>query len=126
MSSAILELRDFISKGTSLKFPLRWWQFGGSPSGVYGAGSGIGKVSVTEITITRDGDRYSSSLFEAAATGKIISQMRISQVFKNDAQVTIKMQIVFTDVMISQMSSTGGDEQVETITFNFTKYEMSK
>jgi len=81
------------------------------------SGAGSGKMTTSPFIITKKTDSASPSLYQACVTGKHFSTVRIVQGPKT---------VVLHDVIISSFQkSSGGDRPTETLTLNYTKYELT-
>jgi type VI secretion system secreted protein Hcp len=80
--------------------------------------------SVSEITITKDQDSATGPLVTAALQGEGVS-VEIDFVKTSSGQLTKYMSYKLTNCMISGWStSSGGDRPTESISLNFTKFEL--
>jgi len=90
-----------------------------------GGGHGAGKVSVSDLSITKRIDKASASLFKACATGHHIPKaVLVCRKAGKEQQEFYK--ITFTDILISSCQQTGHgqDEVLENVGLNFAKYEI--
>ena len=97
-----------------------------SGTSAQGGGGGAGKVSFSDISVTKHVDKASPKIFEACATGKHIPKAVIS-VKKAGGSQEEYMKWTLSDVVISGYSTSGsnnGDEiPMEQVSFNFAKIE---
>ena len=105
------------------------WSWGASQSGsmAMGGGGGAGKVSVQEMTISKQMDKASPKLFEALATGKHLKEAKLVLRSSGGSQLEY-MTITLTDVMVSSYStggSSGDDRPTESLSLNFAQIKMS-
>ena len=88
-------------------------------------GQTTGKVKFNEFTIKKTIDKASPLFFQAAAEGTHIKTV-IVYLNRGGAQQQDYMTITLSDVLVSGYSlSSGGDNPTESISFNYTKIEMS-
>ena len=105
------------------------WSWGASQSGsmAMGAGGGVGKVSMQDLSITKYIDKSSPKLFEALATGMHLPEAKLVLRSPGGSQVEY-LTITLKDVVISSYStggSSGGDRPTESVSFNFAQIKMS-
>jgi type VI secretion system secreted protein Hcp len=90
------------------------------------SGAGHGKVSFSDVQITKTMDSTSSKLVQTAMTGKSIKEVNISFVtFNADQVATTYAKYTFTNCIISGYSvSSGGDRPTESLSLNFAKVKF--
>jgi type VI secretion system secreted protein Hcp len=103
------------------------WSWGESNSGTahMGGGSGAGKVNVQDISLTKYVDLASSSLIEACAIGKHITEATLTM-RKAGTSPLEYIVITLTEVMVSSYStggSGGEDRLTENVSLNFAKFK---
>jgi type VI secretion system secreted protein Hcp len=118
------ESRDEKHKG---EIQIESWSWGVSNSGSMAAGSGggAGKVSFQDFHFTKTVDKSSPLLFQAAATGEHYKQATMT-VRKAGGDQVEYMTITFSDLLVTSITATGGQDSVptESISFNFSKIEF--
>jgi type VI secretion system secreted protein Hcp len=73
-----------------------------------------GKLSVTEITVTKTTDRASVRLLEAAITGTVFAKAKITFAKHDEARVVAYLEVELTNVRVSSVAtSSGGDRPME-------------
>ena len=91
-----------------------------------GGGGGAGKVSVHDISISKNVDKSSCDLMYACASGKHIPSGLIT-VRKAGEKPLEYLKIKLTDILISGVQDSGsghGDQVGESITLNFAKFQV--
>lgn len=103
------------------------WGASNVGSGNVGTGSGTGKVSVQDLSVTKFMDKSSVPLFVACCTGKHIPTLTLTaRRAGGDKQVEYCI-IKGSEVYVSGFSNGGSDPSVlasETVSFNFSKIEL--
>jgi type VI secretion system secreted protein Hcp len=105
------------------------WSWGQSNSGshAYGGGGGAGKVAMQDFSFSMRHNKSSPKLFLACATGQHIKEaLLICRKAGKEQQEYLK--IKFSDLLISSHAiggSSGDVVPVDTISFNFSKIEIS-
>ncbi|MBC7899583.1 MAG: type VI secretion system tube protein Hcp [Saprospiraceae bacterium] len=118
MGSAVLEIRDFIGKGVSLKANLISYSFGQKEGGSFGYGSGgSGKVNSQDFWVSRKADKHSTKLLQMCAEGKQIAKIKLVHTHKNEENITEKYTYIFEDAVIMSMQT--GASNVEDLSFNY-------
>jgi type VI protein secretion system component Hcp len=108
------------SVGTGV-FSANSWSWGASNSGTTSGGGGSGKTTVTGLTIKKEFDACSPSLFAATVGGKHLGGLILSEIDSNGV-VVAKVQL--NDVTVTSWnvgSSTKESTPDETVIFAFTK-----
>lgn len=106
------------------------WSWGMSQSGTthLGPGGGSGKVNVQDLTCTKYVDMATHDLLKHCATGTHIAEGELI-VRKAGATPLEYMKIKMTDIIVSSYSTGGSgdgmDRVMETVTLNFSKYEVT-
>lgn len=102
------------------------FSFGASnPSGPRSGGGGAGKVSFSDLNITKSLDKASPMLYLRTANGQHVDQVKLF-VRKNDAKgapVDYYM-VTLVDVIVTSTTTSGtsgGDRPTESVTLNFAK-----
>jgi type VI secretion system secreted protein Hcp len=103
------------------------WSWGVAQNGTMaiGGGGGAGKASFSDLNFTHNVDKSSPNLLKYCATGKHIPEATIVQRKAGEGQqeyIIVKM----TDVIVSNVSSTGGTggDMTENVSLNFAKVEL--
>jgi type VI secretion system secreted protein Hcp len=104
------------------------WSWGMSNSGTshLGSGSGGGKVSVQDISLTKYIDKSSPDLLLACCNGKHYPEAKLV-IRKAGEQPLEYLIITMTDVMVTAVStggSGGEDRLTENVTLNFSKVKV--
>ena len=104
------------------------WSWGLSNSGTShaGSGSGGGKVSVQDISLTKYVDKASPDLMLACCNGKHYPEAKLT-VRKAGEKPLEYLIITLTDVMVTALStggSGGEDRLTENVTLNFSKVKV--
>lgn len=104
------------------------FSWGLSQTGAHGAGGGggAGKVSVHDISITKQTDKASCDLMYHVASGKHIPSGLITVRKAGDKPLEY-LKIKLTDVLISGYQTAGhggGDLLTENVTLNFAKFQV--
>lgn len=114
--SAVLDIWDFLGPGGT--FHSNLYSYGwGVPDSIFGRYSS--HYAPNQFHVTRGRDRKSAGLFEMAATGESIGLMKVTMTYTDDDGRPAKGGVIFSDSVISSISSTGGGKPVESITFTF-------
>ena len=105
------------------------WSFGASQSGSAhgGTGSGTGKVSIQDLTITHYVDQSSSDLLKHLTNGKHIDEGLLT-VRKAGGTAVEYLKLKMTQVMVTHISNGGGagqDRITENVTLNFRKFTQT-
>jgi type VI secretion system secreted protein Hcp len=95
-----------------------------------GGGHGAGKVSVSDLVVTKRIDKASAGLFKACATGAHIPKATlVCRKAGKDQQEFYK--VTFTDILVSSIQQEGQtvggtrhEEVLENVGLNFAKYEI--
>jgi type VI secretion system secreted protein Hcp len=103
-------------------FSVLGWSWGASnPADVTsGGGGGAGKVSVSDVNMTKPFDACSPALFGAVAVGKHFPTLTLTQ-SNNDGTVTT---LALTDVIVSSWQASGSvnsEAATESVSFAFAK-----
>ena len=88
----------------------------GPSIGHAGGGGGTGKVIFNDLGISKKLDCATQKLFTACATGEKIATGKLS-VEKPAGGPIVSYDL--TDIIVSHVSSDGGDDPVESVTLNF-------
>ena len=90
-----------------------------------GGGGGAGKVSVHDISVTKNTDKSTAGLMLACANGKHIGSGLIT-VRKAGENPVEYLKIKLSDILITscQTAGHGSDLLTENITLNFAKFEV--
>ena len=73
-----------------------------------------GKLSVTEITVTKATDRASVRLIEAAVIGKVFAKAKITFASTSQDKVVAYLEVDLTNARVTSVAaSSGGDRPVE-------------
>ena len=106
------------------------WSWGMTQSGTthLGPGGGSGKVNVQDITITKYVDMATHELLKCCASGTHIANGEL--VVRKAGNVPLEyFKIKMTDILISSYTTGGSgdgmDRVMETVTLNFSKYEVT-
>jgi len=102
------------------------WSFGSSQSGSAhgGTGSGTGKVSIQDLTITHYVDQSSTDLLKHLTTGKHIDEGMLT-IRKAGGQHLEYLKLKLEQVLVTHISNGGGagqDRVTENVTLNFRKF----
>jgi type VI secretion system secreted protein Hcp len=102
------------------------WSFGASQAGSAhgGTGSGTGKVSIQDLTITHYVDQSSTDLLKHLTSGKHIDEGMLT-VRKAGGTAVEYLKLKMVQVMVTHISNGGGagqDRVTENITLNFRKF----
>ena len=92
-------------------------------------GAGAGKVSFSDLSITKNVDKSSTSLLLDAASGKLIKDGLLDVVKVTGQKATPFLEYKFTDLLVSSYSTgaaNGDDLPTESISLNFGKIEFSE
>ena len=105
------------------------WSFGASQDGSAhgGTGSGTGKVSIQDLTITHYVDQSSTDLLKHLTNGKHIDEGMLT-VRKAGGTAVEYMKLKMTQVMVTHISNGGGagqDRITENVTLNFRKFTQT-
>ena len=102
------------------------WGWSMSNSGVMPAGGGTSKVSVQDLSITKNVDASSHALIQACCSGKHFKDATL--VVRKTGVHHEYLKIEMTDMRVSQVQS-GGDGRggllTETISLNFSKFKFT-
>ena len=101
------------------------WSFGGSnPSSIgIGGGGGTGKVTLTELTVTKYLDASSAELFQAMCKGDHFPEAKLTA-YKSGGDALPYFTMEFEEMYPTSMSSGGSmgeDVFTESVTFAFGK-----
>jgi type VI secretion system secreted protein Hcp len=101
------------------------WGLNQTGAGAVGGGSGAGKVSVHDVSITKYVDRSSAALMLDCCSGKHIPSGLITVRKAGDKPLEY-LKIKLTDVMITsvQLAGHGGDLLTENLTLNVAKFQV--
>jgi type VI secretion system secreted protein Hcp len=104
------------------------WSWGASQSGTThgGSGSGSGKVSVQDLSITKYIDKSSPVLFQHCANGKHIKKGKLI-VRKAGEKPLEYLTVEFEDLIVTHVSLGGSgseDRLTENVTLNFGTYHV--
>src|SRR5687768_9857714 len=104
------------------------WSWGMSNSGtVVGGGTGAGKVSIQDLSLTKYFDKASPLLMTACARGTHYPRVTLSLRKAGATATQHFMVITMEEVMVTGMStggSGGEDRLTENVTFNFGKVTL--
>jgi type VI secretion system secreted protein Hcp len=105
------------------------WSFGASQEGSAhgGTGSGTGKVSIQDLTITHYVDQSSTDLLKHLTNGKHIDEGLLT-VRKAGGTAVEYMKLKMIQVLVSHISNGGGagqDRITENVTLNFRKFTQT-
>jgi type VI secretion system secreted protein Hcp len=103
------------------------WSWGASQSGTthMGTGSGAGKVSVQDISVTKYVDASSHMLLQAVCKGKHFADAKLTVRKAGDKPLEY-IKITMNDLIITSLStggSGGEDRLTENISLNFAKFK---
>ncbi|GBU17880.1 MULTISPECIES: type VI secretion system tube protein Hcp [Methylobacterium] len=104
------------------------WSWGASQSGTThgGSGSGAGKVSIQDLSITKYLDKSSPTLFQHCANGKHIKKGTL--ILRKAGEKPLEyLTIEFEDIIVTHVSMGGSgseDRLTENVTLNFGTYHM--
>ena len=117
---------ESVAPGFEKAIQVHSWNWGGSQTSSMGVstGSGAGKVSFSDFTITLDFDKSVPALMKGMCEGTHFTKATFSAVkagAKNKPYLTIEFNEVFTTSV-----SMGGSSEVPTVSISFTfqKYTM--
>ncbi len=104
------------------------WSWGMSQSGTshVGGGSGSGRASVQDLSITKYTDSATHALIKACLTGEHFETATLTA-RKAGGEALIYFKVVMNKVLITSVSagaSQGEDRQTENVTLNFGKVEV--
>ena len=104
------------------------WSWGASQSGTthMGSGSGSGKVSVQDLSLTKYIDKSSPVLFQHCASGKHIKKGTLIVRKAGDNPLDY-LTVELEDLMVTHVSMGGSgseDRLTENITLNFAQYHI--
>ena len=102
------------------------WGMNQTGVGGVGGGSGAGKVSVHDVSITKYLDKSSAPLMLACCNGKHFASALIT-VRKAGENPLEYLKIKLTDVLVAsvQEAGHGGDQLTESLTLNFAKVNVA-
>lgn len=105
------------------------WSWGAANSGStqIGGGSGSGKASVQDLSITKYIDRSSPALLLATMNGSILTQGTLTVRKAGDKPLDY-LKIEFKNVLVTGVStggSGGEDRLTENVSFNFGSYRLT-
>ena len=109
---------DVKSAGHVREINVLSYSFGAPQSGSfqYGGGGATGKVIYNDLGISKKVDCATQKLFTACANGEKIATGKLS-IEKPSGGPFVSYDL--TDLIVSHVSNTGGDDAVESVTFNF-------
>ena len=104
------------------------WSWGASQSGTThaGLGSGSGKVSVQDFSLTKHMDKSSATLLQHCASGKHIKKGKFIARKAGDKPMEY-FTLELEDIIITHVSMGGHgseDRTTESVTLNFAQYHM--
>ena len=103
------------------------FSWGMNQTGTHGAGGGggAGKVSVHDISVTKNVEKSTPALMLHCATGKHIGKGLITVRKAGDKPVEY-LKIKLSEILITsvQFAGHGGDQLNENLTLNFAKFQM--
>ncbi|NEU11873.1 type VI secretion system tube protein Hcp [Methylobacterium sp. BTF04] len=104
------------------------WSWGASQSGTThgGSGSGAGKVTVQDLSVTKYIDKSSAALFQHCCNGKHIKKGKLIVRKAGDKPLEY-LTIELEEVMITHISMGGSgseDRLTENVTFNFGQFHV--
>ena len=105
------------------------WSFGASQQGSAhgGTGSGTGKVSIQDLTITHYVDQSSTDLLKHLTNGKHIDEGLLT-IRKAGGTAVEYMKLKMVQVLVTHISNGGGagqDRITENVTLNFRKFTQT-
>jgi type VI secretion system secreted protein Hcp len=104
------------------------WGVSNSGAGYAGsAGRATGKSAPSDFSVVKKVDKSSPDLFAACASGKHTGTMQVT-IRKAGGEPLEYLVYKFSEVMVSSYQaggSSGGDLPVETVSFNYSKVEIS-
>jgi type VI secretion system secreted protein Hcp len=133
-SATLFLMIDGINGESTYKTSSGWieissFQFGiANPSSIGSStgGAGAGKVSFSDLTVTKQTDKSSPSLFLDAASGTHLKNALLD-VVNNGGNQTLFLEYKLTDVLISGYSiSSGGDRPTESLSLKFGKLQFTE
>lgn len=104
------------------------WSWGASNSGTthMGGGGGAGKANFQDVSFTKWVDLSSSSLLQCVATGKHITEAKLT--VRKAGETPLEYIILTMDEVMVTSLSTGGsggeDRLTENVTLNFAKFKF--
>lgn len=106
------------------------WGASNPGSGSYGGGGGAGKVSISDLSVTKPIDQSSTQLFVDAATGKHIKDATLTLRKKSsgDGEPLEFLKIKLQDILVSSVQQAGNgssERPTESVSLNFTKIEIA-
>jgi len=118
------EAQDGTHKG---KIDVLAWSWGLTQSGTthMGSGSGSGKVSVQDLSVTKYIDKSSPALIQHCATGKHIAKGKLI-VRKAGEKPLEYIVIALDDIIVTHvtMGGSGGEDRLtENVTLNFAQFD---
>lgn len=106
------------------------WAWGMTQSGTthLGRGGGAGKVSVADITITKNVDKATPNIIKHCCTGQPIDEAKL--IVRKAGGEPVEFYVLEMETVIISSYNTGGNkdnlERVqETVTLNFRKFKMT-
>jgi type VI secretion system secreted protein Hcp len=106
------------------------WSWGATNSGTHagGGGGGAGKVSMSDLTVTKELDKSSPRLMLACARGEHIREAVL--ILRSQAEEPVEyLKITLSDLLVTSYSvagtgSSGGDRPMESLSLNFSRIEI--
>ena len=101
---------------------LAWsWGASNSSSAQQGAGSGVGKANIQDLSITRYADGQSPLIFKALARGE-----HLPNVVLVDGTTTVTLrQVLIVSYSTGNSSDVKNTTRIENVTFNFAEISMT-
>jgi type VI secretion system secreted protein Hcp len=118
---------DVVAKGHEKEIQLTAFQFGVSNpvTSSSGGGAGSGKVSISDIAVTKIMDKSSPLLFKNIVTGAHIPQVDIYFVKTGSSGLQTYAHYTLKNVILSSYSvSSGGDIPSESVSINFAQIQF--
>lgn len=119
---------ESVAKGFAGAIELEHWAWGMTQSGSAhkATGSGTGKVSVADLSFTKEVDSTSPTLAQSCCSGMAFDKATLTMCKAGGSAPLPFLVITLTNVLISsvQLASSNSDEkQRETITLNFGQFK---
>ena len=117
---------ESVDSAHAKEIDIQSWTWGMAQSGTThtARGGGAGKVSVSDITITKMADKSTPNLMKACCTGKHFDEAVVTVRKAGDKPLEYIV-LTMKDVIISNLSvngSSGGDLVSEVLTLNFAEF----
>jgi type VI secretion system secreted protein Hcp len=106
------------------------WGASNPGSSTAGGGGGAGKVSISDLSVTKPIDLASTPLFLDAATGKHIKDatLTLRKKTSGDGEPLEYLKIKLQDILVSSVQQAGNgntDRPMESVSLNFSKIEIA-